>query len=219
MRSGNAGTMRHREAWELIPFYVNGSLDAGDLERIEEHLSACDTCRREIAVEERWAREIRASEELVYVPERAFAELRGRLTGTSRSAADPAAVAAGTSRPSWWRRAREGGSTGLRLAVLAQAAAIVALVGVLWLQPATPRFRTVSDVGAETTVPGATVRVVFRDDVTETELRDLLLGAGLRFVDGPSPRGVYSLAGAPERLDAAVAALRASGRVVLAEPQ
>lgn len=219
MRSRNGSAIRHREAWELIPWYVNGSLDGGDLERLEEHLSVCDTCRREVAFEERWAREIRASEELVYTPERAFAELRGRLAAP-RSAGSGATSGRGmTSRTSWWRRATGSGSTALRVAVLAQAAAIVALVGVLWLQPTAPRFRTVSDVGSETTVAGAAIRVVFRDDVTETEMRDLLLESGLHFADGPSPRGVYTLAVVPERRDAAVAALRTSGRVLLAEPQ
>lgn len=210
--------MKHRQAWELLPWYVNGSLDGDELEAVERHLEGCDVCRHELALEERWAREIRASEELVYSPDRAFADLASRLEGIqSQARRSPAAA-----RPSWWRRwwrpQGEGGTGVLRLAVVAQAAAILILVGVLWVEPEPAEFRTVSDPTAATEMAGASVRVVFEEEITEVELRELLLGAGARLVDGPSRRGVYTLEVAGETVDETVERLRRDARVLFAEP-
>lgn len=217
MRSENGTTIDHRRAWELLPWYVNGSLDGDELERFEEHLGGCDACRREIAVEERWAREIRSSEELVYSPDRALAELRARLAAAERSDA-PASHGRDSRLARLWRRASGETSGALRFAVLAQAAAILALVAVLSLEPAPSEFRTVSDPVAEFRTDGAMVRVVFAEGVTEPELRELLLAADARFVDGPSPRGVYTLEVPRERVESAVEALRRDAQVRLAEP-
>lgn len=212
-------TMSHRRAWELLPWYVNGSLDGGELEALEAHLGDCEACRHELALEERWAREIRASEELVYSPERAFAELSSRLaesdSGRRRS---PQAA-----RESWWRRwlrpLLEGGAGGLRVAVAVQAAVMLLLVGVLWVEPEPAEFRTVSDVVAEAEVEGAHVRVVFEEEITEAELRRILLSAEARFVDGPSRRGLYTLEIAEDRFDETVERLRNDDRVLFAEPR
>lgn len=217
MRSENGTTMHHRRAWELLPWYVNGSLDGDELERFEEHLAGCDVCRRDLAVEERWAREIRTSEELVYSPDRALAELRGRLAAAERGEV-PASHESDSRLARLWRRARGETSGALRFAVLAQAAAILALVVVLSFEPATGEFRTVSDPVAEARVDGATVRVVFAEGITEQELRELLLATDAHFVDGPSPRGVYTLGVPRERFEWAVEALRRDAQVRLAEP-
>lgn len=217
MRPDSATTMRHRQAWELLPWYVNGSLDGDELERFEAHLAGCEVCRSELVVEERWAREIRASEELVYSPDRAFAELRGRLAGSERDRAG-ASRAEGSRLGRLWRRAGGETSGALRFALLAQAAAIVALVAVLWLEPAPAEFRTVSDPVAESAVEGAAVRVVFAEGATEVDLRELLLGVGARLVDGPSPHGVYTLEVPASRIEPAVESLRQNELVRLAEP-
>ena len=210
--------MKHRQAWELLPWYVNGSLDGEELEAVERHLESCDVCRHELAVEERWAREIRASEELVYSPDRAFADLASRLEA-SRSRT-PGSRPAG--RASWWRRwwrpQGEVGSGVLRVAVAVQAAAILVLVGVLWVEPEPAEFRTVSDPTPVTERTEARVRVVFEEEITEVELRELLLGAGARLVDGPTRRGVYTLEVAEAPADETLERLRRDTRVVFAEP-
>ena len=47
--SGEGERLRHQEAWELIPWYVNGTLVEGEAAQVEEHLERCPLCRREVA--------------------------------------------------------------------------------------------------------------------------------------------------------------------------
>src|SRR5262245_56700406 len=39
----------HRRAWDLLPWYVNGTLAAGERRAVEEHLAGCAACRDEAA--------------------------------------------------------------------------------------------------------------------------------------------------------------------------
>ena len=40
---------RHRDAWELLPWYVNRTLEGRDLDLVTTHLAECAVCRDEIA--------------------------------------------------------------------------------------------------------------------------------------------------------------------------
>src|SRR5512135_3643787 len=39
----------HDKVWSLLPWYINGSLEASELELVEQHLRICLRCRREVA--------------------------------------------------------------------------------------------------------------------------------------------------------------------------
>ncbi len=39
--------MNHKDAFELLPWYVNGTLEEGDDARVAKHLKACRLCRKE----------------------------------------------------------------------------------------------------------------------------------------------------------------------------
>ena len=56
-------TPDHREVQELLPWYVNGTLEGKELESLEPHLADCELCRAEIAQQRRLARALRTSEE------------------------------------------------------------------------------------------------------------------------------------------------------------
>jgi hypothetical protein len=66
-------------------------------------------------------------------------------------------------------------------------------------------------------------RIVFDRDMTELQLRKLLLAVGAEMIDGPTPRGAYTIA-FPEitssntDMRSAVAILRESKRVIFVEP-
>ena len=48
--SGTGGCgLGHGTTWELLPWYVNGTLEGGELRGVEAHLEACGICRREVA--------------------------------------------------------------------------------------------------------------------------------------------------------------------------
>ena len=65
-------------------------------------------------------------------------------------------------------------------------------------------------------------RIVFDRDVTELQLRRLLLSSQVELIDGPTPRGAYTIAMPAvknvEDLQAAVARLRDSKQVLFVEP-
>ncbi len=44
---------RHREVQELLPWFLAGSLDAGDQERVSAHLSVCAECQEEVRFQKR----------------------------------------------------------------------------------------------------------------------------------------------------------------------
>ena len=66
-------------------------------------------------------------------------------------------------------------------------------------------------------------RIVFDQDMTELQLRKLLLAVDAEMIGGPTPRGTYTIA-FPEitrsntNMQSAVTILRASKRVIFVEP-
>jgi hypothetical protein len=100
----------------------------------------------------------------------------------------------------------------------------VLLVSVLVWQAVLPSgglYRTLSsDPVSQNQVQ---IRVVFREEITEKEMRALLTSVKGTIVHGPSPLGVYtvevSLAeSAPERVSQVLDTVRAHHQVRLAEP-
>ena len=72
-----SGVLRrdHRRVWDLLPWYVNGTLDENDLMDVELHLEDCSSCRVELTNEKRLGLAVRSSEEFAFSHERAFSRL------------------------------------------------------------------------------------------------------------------------------------------------
>jgi anti-sigma factor RsiW len=223
--------LRHQECWELLPWYVNGTLESDERAAVEEHLGRCPLCRSELAASEEMAVAVRRAAELPPPASARIDHLLARLDGADPGPAAapprPAAAAHGAAP------APPRASAAVRWTIALQAAAILALaVGLgsllarqLTAPPAAvevasgaPAFRTLASSPAAA-APAQRVRVVFDPAASEDELRRLLLAAGARFAAGPSPAGVYTLELAGEEGAAeALATLRAHPRVELAEP-
>ena len=60
--------MTHEQAIELLPWFVNESLDAGEHEAVQAHASSCVICRREIEELEVLQRSIREAPVLEEMP-------------------------------------------------------------------------------------------------------------------------------------------------------
>lgn len=170
----------HVRVARLLPWYVNGSLDANELDLVNAHLERCDTCRAAVAGEVAIARRISAPETLSVPP---FESIRRRL-GERVVQRD---------RRRWAPRAMAG---------VALLALIVAAPFVLQTEHI---YRGLTST--PTAASGAIVQVVFVPQTTEQELRTLLIDDGLTLVEGPSPEGVYRLA-VPAGVDATAYARR-----------
>jgi hypothetical protein len=98
-----------------------------------------------------------------------------------------------------------------------QAAAIIALIGVLALRTHSSShdegmYRTVTSSAATS---GAVIHVVFDDAIRLADIKDILLRSNLQVSSGPTAAGVYSLTSASKDISAhqAVKSLRDDPRV------
>ncbi len=188
------GYAAHQQAWESLPWYVNGTLQGDELERVERHVAGCVTCRSELKYLQRLGSELHATEELALSPERGLARALAEIEGRRRA----------VGRLTSWLGAAP---AGLRLALAGQALAILLLAGALgWqLRPVPPpAFHTLAAEPAAAP-PQARLRVVFDETLEEVGLRALLLEVEAGIVGGPSPTGVYTL-GLPAAADGRPAA-------------
>lgn len=230
--------LRHQDAWELLPWYANGTLDSDERRAVEAHLERCGLCRGELAASRDLAAAVRRAADVPPAAETRLGHLLDRLDAAAApgSPALPSADAppAAASSPAAGGRAVARLPNTVRWALALQAAAILALaLGLAYLlaRPAPPAgtvaaapapepaFRTLAASPAAAGRELA-VRAVFSPTASERELRHLLLAAGARFDDGPSPAGVYTLeiGGGDEAAAAALERLRRDPLVELAEP-
>jgi hypothetical protein len=211
----------HRQAWDLIPWIVNGSATQSERLAVEAHLQGCPDCREELEFQRR----VQAAVARPSTPEldmnRGWQSLRARLD----DAAQPQAVAPEGRRLG----AGRGWMPWVLAAMIMEALGLGALGTALWWRPA-PRMAAVASAPAayrtlaapERAAQPATIRVVFSSTMTLAQLEALLSTARLEVVAGPGASEVWSLAPTPDsnraaRL-AALSQLRASPDVRLAEP-
>jgi anti-sigma factor RsiW len=198
----------HQVAFELLPWFVNGTLEPAERSAVEQHLHECAACRRELD----WLQQLSSayvSSEPALDSEGAFERLVPQLQRQDAPVTTPS--------PFGWLRARLP-DTGawLRFAVAMQLGVIVALGSVLALR-GLPAYHA---LGATTTRASGSIIVVFDPSAREGDVRRILRAIGARVVDGPTTANGYVL----EMTDstgttaAALAQLRAEPAVILAEP-
>jgi len=220
---------RHRDAWELLPWYVNRTLEGRDLDLVTTHLAECAVCRDEIARYHSLATAMQTA------PETA----QNRLAqGLERVLASIDAIEAAGTPEGGWRRWLSVPSAALRelfqhtprplrWAFAAQSALLVLLLGLAtWQAAFAPRapYRTLADSGVirhgQALIAESLIHVVFAEDITEREMRALLGRVEGSIVEGPSAMGVYTVeipARAPDRVAATVEVLRGDSKVRFAE--
>ena len=215
----------HDEVEALLPWFVNGTLEADDRARVLHHLDECALCRNEVEALE----EFRAEYAVDGPPldsKAAFA----RLAASLGAVPEPGHVRAGRVLSAAWRaRWVSLGRSSVRWLPWAVAVQLVmiATIGVLVVLlvdrdegdkgDRALSYRTLS-VPESASAPAGSIVVRFDPKTSEDELRRIVRAANARIVDGPTAADAYVLdvpAGDPA---AAVQALRAQPAVVLAEP-
>jgi Putative zinc-finger len=214
----------HGRIWELLPWYVNGTLSERERERIEAHLADCLRCQEEERACRQTAAAIQTAGEMSPSPHPVqLQRMLARIDESEESARSAREERGGWARFGAFVAMRESTPGRLRLALVAQAALILLLVGVLaWEQarplpaaPAAPQFGTLSDP-APAPVTSVRLRVLFAPQASAEEIRDLLLGVHGEITAGPSPLGVYTIAvpAAQEPVEIVLARLRSEPKVV-----
>ncbi len=216
---------RHRQMWELLPWYVNGTLEEDERTTVDQHLKRCELCRKEaerctqIATTVRHADDVPASS-----ASHQFARLMAEIDTPKEL--EPSQGRGGHGLLTGLHTLIGRMSPGVRWILAAQGALILVLSGVLiWqvLPPPEPAYRTLSGTGAPQTQAVMRMRVIFAADTLESQIRTLLLELDGRIVNGPSPIGAYTveflLSGDfSETADSLPEQIREHPGVTLAEP-
>jgi anti-sigma factor RsiW len=195
----------HEQAQQLLPWYVNGTLEPDDKALVDAHLVDCADCRAELASEQALAREVAA---LPIDVEHAWSMLNDRIeaAGPPNRLAEPV--------PFLRRKVAMGWALGGPLAAAAAVAFAVAIVP----GAPSPAGSTYRALGSAPVAQPGNALVMFRPDARDGDLRAALTKAGARIVDGPTASGAYIVRIEPDRRGAALDGLRATPQVELAEP-
>jgi hypothetical protein len=197
------------DAEELLPWYATGQLEGAELARVQHHLSGCAYCRRQLAFERRMVDEFAL---LTPEVEAGWARLRERLEPVGRPAVSV----------SWWNKISSD-IAGLwevfsrpPVAALAVAQlAFVILAGSLLLSLSRPNYRA---LGSAPPPQSANVIAMFRSDMTESQITDLLRTNEASVVGGPTSTDAYLLRVPAGSRQLALARLRDDRHVILAQP-
>ncbi|GAB3455453.1 hypothetical protein GCM10027321_07960 [Massilia terrae] len=201
-----AGEAAHRAAREALPWLLNGSLEGGELDAVRAHVRSCALCRQELNQLRNLREAAQASPVPAIDPERALARMLSRLDTAQPSIPRPGLL------PRWRARLAANEAAWLRGALVAQAAAIAALLVALVRPADTGAYRV---LGANARQDASLV-VVFKPQTTESEMRRIVRTSGVRIVDGPTVTDAYLVSASDATI--ALARLRAEPAVTLAEP-
>jgi len=182
----------HEASQRLIPWYVNGTLNAPDMATVEQHIKACAQCEASVAAELQTAQRLHQEDDgarlegILKNRDQQFERLRENLS---------------KSRPRHFTPTRR---------VLVPALAAVALITMLvpaliLLRPADPALFELKTTATNQTSP--VLQLVFRPDTSEQDI-ELLLNASGNLLGAPSPSGVYRIALTTDDADALLARVR-----------
>lgn len=214
----------HQQIYELIPWYVNDTLSAQEVEAVEAHLATCSTCRTELDRCRQIASAACAQTDDLWAPSpEHFQSVLAQIDKAE-------GIRHETER--WWEKLYApvnhlftelwGTTPRVRWTFAIQSMLVVGLLSALvWQTPSSPTvdYRTLSTQKAPFTADSSMLRVVFDEAITEKQLRTMLTGIQATIVQGPTPMGVYTVKLASIKAQkAALTTLRNHPMVQLAEP-
>lgn len=204
---------RHDEIRSLLPWYITGRLDAAEHATVTAHVSTCRECQADLEFERRLEVEVAIAPIDV---EHGWTSMQRRITSAAASRSGGGFIAR---LGEWPGRLWRTGPPWLSWALAAQAALLM-VAGALTVRTATPvsqpvRYHALSSAPAATT---GNVVVIFRPDARESAMRQALVAADARLIDGPTAADAYVLHVPAAERASALARLRARREVVLAQP-
>jgi hypothetical protein len=223
----------HQALSQLLPWYVNKTLQDAELKAVETHLGVCLTCKRELIQLQKLAQAVIQEGTLDSAEQAAFARLKTRLHGQSQPLQQQIQpeqhknpISGNISHLNGARKQRWINNAASYPA-LAMAAAILLSITLLMPQHVENdiqlgnSFKTLSDAQPETKNAND-IRVVFAENIDEAEKHKILERVHGQIIGSPTTQGVYSI-----RLDRkiatkdvleVVALLRKDKDVIFAEP-
>jgi len=210
---------RHRRAWDLIPWFVNGSATPAERQVVDAHVAACEDCRTELAFQQQvhagmGGGAMHAPGSVATEPalQRFWAEAGARQAQRDAPLRPPARRGNRPAAAARWPRV-------LAAAVVVQAIGLAVLGGMLSERPRPADYQTLSR--AAPGLPVATLRIVPAPVLRVGELQAVLARSGVQLVETSADGGILGGVLRPDAgvgLDEALQRLRAEPGVLLAEP-
>lgn len=186
--------MSHEQAVELLPWLLTGAMGEEEQEIVREHAQSCVVCKRELQQLELINQLITEAARAGPIPPPDMRNINVRIDRYMERKGRFG---------DWFSQLGRRIHNPWRLAFAVQTALVIVLAALLlWpksdeAEPAAPEYTTLSQ--PQGLPDGHYVRVVLRPDMAVSELTSLLGETNLTLADGPSERGVYTLA-VPETL-------------------
>lgn len=208
----------------LIPWYVNGTLSAAEQSDLEQHLAVCALCQREALRCQSLVEELPTPQDTWKPTPAHFAAILANVDLIEEATLKPD-INHTKAAPGFLRRMSTWYSQTPRpvrwtLAFETFAFALLALFLVLPHSPIRNTngiYETLSDVESPAAAKGASIRLVFSEDMTTQELFDLLKQAKAQIRQGPSEVGSYTVEVESAEKARSLTLLRANPKVRLVQ--
>lgn len=212
----------HQEVWNLLPWYVNHSLDPAEQDFVRKHVKTCVTCRIEINQQQQLFEKIHQPDLLQQVSQVSFAQLKKRMQEQSKLS-----TFAEQAKPSQAQKFFSRQLLGfVKYTALAASLLLLAMPFMLNLPTDDPElkgdYRTLANP-AEGEHKNNIIRIVFAEHSGTEQIETILNGVSGHIIKGPSKNGIYEVqignrqANSLE-VDDAISQLRKNSLVVFAEP-
>jgi hypothetical protein len=212
-----AADVQQRRLEDLLPWYLNGTLDSDSCAFLEARAGS----HPQVSSEMRLLREVAAAtrlDHLYYDEEGSRANLLQRVAEGERSQRPVRAM--GADSTGWWARIADWLEPKFAFAMLVVVAQAAVLGGV-FLGGEDSRYTDIRSPQSEQAVQGAAeqlLRVTFVASASEQEIRSALVAAGASIVAGPTQLGDYYLALSAADSQARIGMLRSSAVVDSVRP-
>jgi hypothetical protein len=225
----------HQELSQLLPWYVNKTLQGNELKAIEAHLTVCLMCKRELVQLQKLAQAVNYEGSLDSAEQASFTRLKMRLQSQPQALNQPAGLSlkgnavSGKVKQLNDSRKQRWANRAIAQPALAMAAAVLLSITLLMPRYAgndvqlSNNFKTLSDGRQQEAVKTNEIRVVFAENVNQVQKNTILERIHGQFVsNNPTAQGVYTV-----RLDTDIAAkhlldviglLKKDDNVIFAEP-
>jgi hypothetical protein len=219
----------HSDLVRLIPWYVKGTLPRKDQILMEQHLAECELCQQEVLSCSALSDSLPTTTESWKPSAAHFAGIMAEVDKLEEVAVKPEqsfSVSKPKSKPSFLRYlsdwlAQTPNPIRWTLAFETLAVAAFALLVVLPVQPKSGSegvFETLSNAESPAHKSGASIRLVFADDLTTKELTELMKQAKAQIQQGPSAVGSYTVTVSSADATQALVTFRNHPKIRLAQP-
>ncbi len=217
----DASKSEHQKVWNLLPWYVNHSLDPAEHDVVKKHIKTCITCRIELNQQQKLFENIQQADLLQQVSQVSFAQLKKRMEEQPKSCAF-----AEHSKP---RKALKLNSCQFFgfVKYTALAASLLLLATPFLLNSPieesefSGEYRTLASP-TEDKHENNIVRIVFADQPGPEQIEAILNGVSGHITKGPSNNDIYEVQIGnqqtnPQEINDAISRLRKNPFVVFAE--